>query len=501
VRRFLAAGRGIASAKGGPYGWDALTHLCFSKYLRLEPERSDGFVRAAQALLDAGASANTGFFDNTHQPEPAFESALYGAAGVAHHAEVTRLLMKPTLVRAVGLFGLTAIAINGVIGAGIFVMPAYVAALLGPASPLAYVLAGLAAVLIALSFAEAGSMYDRAGGPYLYAREAFGRFVGFQAGWLFLLGRVTGAAAIANAFAAYVGFERTACIAGSIAAIAALNYAGVKYGSWIVNLLTIGKLLPLAVFIAAGMAAADADAWRFAAIPEMAPLRQASLLLLFALGGFEFASVPSEEVIDPRRNLPAALIAGIASSVVIYIFIQMVCLGTLPGLAVSRRPLADAAQTFLGAGGALLMTVGAILSTTGTNSTILLIGPRMLYALAEGGQLPGFFGRVHPRFRTPHVAVVVFAGVTLAVALSGTFVQLAALNAIARLVYSITTCAAVPVLRRRVTGGFQLPGGWLLPGLGIAACLFLLTGVTRWQLLVGGVAMAIGTLVYRLRPA
>jgi amino acid transporter len=406
--------------------------------------------------------------------------------------------MQSPLVRAVGLFGLTAIAINGIIGAGIFVMPATIAGLLGTASPLAYVAAGAAALLIALSYAEAGSMFEIAGGPYIYAREAFGRWVGFQVGWLFLLGRMAGAAAVANAFAAYVEFHRAACIVGSIAAITTLNYAGVRYGSRVVNLLTAGKLFPLAIFIVAGLAAAE---FRSPAIPDVATLRQSSLLLLFALGGFEFASVPSEEVIHPRRNVPIALITGISVSVAIYILVQMVCLGTLPDVAASGAPLVSAAATFLGTPGALLMTAGAILSTTGTNSAILLVGPRMLYALAGAGQLPRVFGRVHARYRTPHVAIVIFAAVTLVVALTGTFTELAALNAVARLVYSLTTCAAVPILRRRFEGRFRLPGGWLIPALGIAACLFLLSGVTRPQVVIGAVTIAIGALLYRFRPA
>ena len=148
------------------------------------------------------------------------------------------------------------------------------------------------------------------------------------------------------------------------------------------------------------------------------------------------------------------------------------------------------------------MAVGAILSTTGTNSTILLIGPRMLYALAQGGQLPAVFGRVHPRFRTPSVAVVLFTGAALALALSGTFAALAALNAIARLLYSITTCAAVPVLRRRFPPSqrrFTLPGGWLLPALGILASVVLLTGINTTQALIGGAGLLSGVIVYAAR--
>jgi amino acid transporter len=412
------------------------------------------------------------------------------------------------LVRAVGLPGLVAISVNGIVGAGIFVMPATAAALLGPASPIAYVIASVAAMLTALSFAEAGGMFDRAGGPYLYAREAFGPLTGFLMGWMFLLARLAAVGAVANAFAAYLGYlhpafadawGRTAAIACSITVIGALNYIGVRYGSWVVNLLTVGKLVPLLIFIAAGLALVGFENFTFTQLPPFEPLRKASLILLFATGGYEFASVPTEEVIDSRRNLPVALILGLAFAAVLYLLIQIVCLGALPGLAASPAPLAGAAQVFLGPSGALLMTVGAVLSTTGTNSTMLLVGPRMLYALAQGGQLPALFAKVHPRYRTPHLSVVLFTGATLAVAVSGTFAQLAELTAIARLLYSISTCAAIPVLRRRYPAAprtFRLPGGAVIPALGVAVSLFLLTGMTGKQMLIGGAGVFSGLILY-----
>jgi APA family basic amino acid/polyamine antiporter len=415
------------------------------------------------------------------------------------------------LVRAVGPFGLTAIAVNGVIGSGMFVMPATVAALLGRGSPTAYVVAAAAAILIALSFAEAGSYYDRAGGPYIYAREAFGDFIGFEVGWMFLFARVAGAAAVTNAFAAYAAYfqpalgrpvERALVIGIAIAAIGALNYVGVQFGATALNIFTVGKLLPLFAFVGIGLFFVDWHTLFPPPAPALGPLREASLVLLFALGGFEFASVPTEEVIDSRRYLPFALIAGLGFSAVVYILVQMVCVGTLPNLAHDAAPIANAAARFIGPSGAALMAVGALLSSTGTDAAILLVGPRMLYALAQGGQLPKVFGRVHPRFRTPSVAVVLFTAATIVLAVSGTFAALAALNAIGRLLYSITTCAAVPILRRRYPADqrkFTLPGAWLLPALGILASLILLSGITTTQALIGAGGLLSGAIVYAAR--
>jgi amino acid transporter len=414
----------------------------------------------------------------------------------------------PRFLRAVGLFGLIAIAVNGVIGSGIFVLPATVASLLGPASPAAYIVAALLIALIVLCFAEAGSMFDRTGGPYLYAREAFGSFIGFEVGWMFLLSRLAAASAIVNAFTAYLGYFWPALGAGLGRAIAItvllwglawLNLVGVKYGSWTVNLLTIVKILPLLLFVFVGFFYVDSASFTILAIPAAGPLRQASLALIFAFGGFENASVPTEEVKNPTHNLPIALIVSIAVTAALYIAIQIVALGTLPGLANDATPLASAGRMFLGPAGAAIITVGAVLSTTGSNSAVALVGPRILYALAEGGQLPRALARVHPRYRTPHIAVIVFAFAAWVIALYGNFAQLVMVSAIARLVFSATTCLAVPVLRRTMpdaSRGFRVPGGALIPALAALISIWLLTGVSSAQAIAGCLALASGIVLY-----
>src|SRR5437773_394856 len=250
------------------------------------------------------------------------------------------LIVPPRLVRTIGLPGLTAIAVNGVVGSGIFVLPATVAALLGPASPVAYLLAALVAALVVACFAEAGSLFDRTGGPYLYAREAFGPFVAFQVGWAFFLSRLAAAAAIGNAFAAYLGYlwpaaaggaGRALAITALLAALAAVNVVGVRYGGWTVNGLTVAKRVPLLLFVSVGLVYADPNRYVLLALPDSSRLRQASLLLIFAFGGFENASVPGDESKDPKRHLPVALLAAIGLTAVLYVLVQIVALGTLPG--------------------------------------------------------------------------------------------------------------------------------------------------------------------------
>lgn len=415
---------------------------------------------------------------------------------------------SPELVRAVGFLSLTAIAINGTIGAGIFVLPATVAKLVGPVSPFAFLLSGLAAALIVLCFAEVGGLFERTGGPYVYASAAFGSFVGFEIGWMFLMARLTAMAALSNAFAAYLayfwpivsaGAGRACVITVALSILTWLNLVGVRYGAWTVNLLTVGKLVPLVLFISVGLFYVDTRRFSISALPELSSLREACLVLIFAFGGFEFASVPTQEVINPRRNLPVALLVGMVVTALVYVSIQIVALGTLPALATATAPLASAAQQFAGSLGAAVVTLGAVLSTTGTNSATLLVGSRMLYALAEGGQLPAPLARVHPRFRTPYVSVIVFGLIGWALAMYSDFVQLAAVSAIARLVYYITTCLAVPVLRRKMpeaTRRFTLPGRGLIPALAVILSLWLLTGSSRNQAMAGGSALLLGAGLY-----
>lgn len=415
---------------------------------------------------------------------------------------------RPRLVRAIGLFSLTAMAVNGMVGAGIFVLPAQVAGILGPAALSAYVIAGLAVALIVLCFAEVGTLFERSGGPYLYARAAFGDWVGFEMGWMLLISRLTAVGAISNAFASYLGFfwppaangaGRVLVITASVGLLGAVNYFGVRYGVWVSNLFTVSKLLPLTVFVIAGLFWLNGQAGRVWALPPLAGLQQAALLLIFAFGGFEFAVVPGEEVINLKKNLPIALLTGITLVAVLYVLIQFVAEGALPGLASSTTPLADSSVRFLGPLGGVLLSAGAVLSTTGTNSGTMLMGPRIIFAMAEGGQLPSIFARVHPSYRTPHVAVVVATLMGWICAMSAEFAALAAISAIARLLSYMATCAAVPVLRRKMPEahrGFTVPGGAIIPVTALVLSAWLLLGSTRTQVSISAAALLVGAVIY-----
>ena len=417
------------------------------------------------------------------------------------------------LRRAVSRGQVIALALNDVVGSGIYLLPAAAAALLGPLSLVAVLVAGLAVLLIVLCFAEASSRFEGTGGAYLYAREAFGDLVGFEVGWMTWLARVSSVASLSAGFAQALGYLMPAAAQGTgralaivlpLAGLIAINLIGVRAGARTAVALVIAKLVPLAVFVAAGAIAFSPRV--LAAQPGggrgLEGLGEAALLLLFAYAGFENTPAPAGEFRDPQRDVPRALLLQIGIVTLLYVSVQLVALGTLPALGASSTPLADAAGGFLGGWGGWLLTAGAAVSILGTNSATVLAGPRYLFALASDGYGPRWLAAVHPRFRTPAVAILVQGAVALPLALSGSFVQLAALSVMARLATYLGTAAAVPVLRKKrggEPGAFRLPGG---PAIPIAACalsLGLAASAGPRNLVAAAIALAVGLGIYALR--
>jgi APA family basic amino acid/polyamine antiporter len=417
------------------------------------------------------------------------------------------------LVRAIGRWDLTAAVINGVVGSAVFSLPSVLAGLTGAWSPLTCVLGGLGIMTTVLCIAEVASRFTEAGGPYLYVREAFGRAAGFQAGWLTFWIRVTSAAANLNVFIEYLGplapplaqgSGRAATMAAVLGLITVINLVGVRQATWAVDLLTAGKLLPLALLIFIGLPKVTAAALATQTVGK-ADWTQAVLLLVFAYGGFESPLIVAGEVRQPRRDTAFALIVGLAVIATVYTLVQLVVVGVVPQVAGTKAPLAAAYGRLLGGGGVLLITVGAMVSTYGLATGSVLAAPRLLFSMAGRGELPAILARVHPRFRTPDVAILVYAAVTLGFALYGTFQWNATISAIVRLVTYGLICAALPVLRRRggEPPGFRLPGAAVLVPLALAFCLWLLSTRTFTQawilvllMVVGG---GIGTLSARSR--
>ena len=415
----------------------------------------------------------------------------------------------PALRRVVSRWQIVMLALNDVIGSGIYLLPAAAAALLGPRSVWAVVVAGGAVLLIVLCFAEASSYFEESGGAYLYAREAFGDFVGFEVGWMTWLARTASVAALSAGFAQAVaflwpgvagGWQRAAVIVVPTLALGYLNYIGMRSGVRTAVVLVVGKVVPLLVFLGLGLKFAQAE--RVAAQGAgTGDLSAAALLLLYAYAGFENTPAPAGEYRDPRRDLPFALVFHIVVITALYALVQWVALATLANAAASETPLADAARGMAGPAAGLLLTIGAMLSILGTNSESILIGPRYLHALARDGYGPAIFGRLHPRYTTPDAALFLQIGIALPLALTGSFVGLATLSVVARLATYLGTIAALPVLRRRAgpEKGWRLPGGLAIPIAAAIVTLMLAGSATPRHLVSAGIALLVGAAIYKLR--
>lgn len=412
------------------------------------------------------------------------------------------------LTRGIRRWDLVAIAINGIIGAGIFGLPAKVFALIGSYSLIAFVVCALVVALIILCFAEVGSRFEETGGPYVYAREAFGPTVAFEIGWLIWLARLTAFAANCNLLINYLGYFlpaatspgwRAAIIVLVVAVLTAINILGVRQAAIVSNCFTIGKLIPMLIFIAVGLFFLNPQAFTLGAAPSTGAFSQSVLLLIYAFTGFEMAAIPAGEIRDPKKHLPRALIIAIGVVAFVYILIQVVCVGTLPELAQSTKPLADAGTRFLGTAGGVIISLGAVISITGNLNIILLSGSRVPFAMAEQQQLPSLLARVHHRFATPYVAILITAAVMLVLTLNTSFVAALTISAIARLVTYGATCLSLPVFRRRQNvpaAVFHLPGGNVIAILSLLLAAWLLSNSTRNEAKAAAAAASVGLLIY-----
>lgn len=409
------------------------------------------------------------------------------------------------LVRTIGRWSLIALMVNSIVGAGIFGLPAVLAARLAGWSPLSCVVAAFAITVFAGCIAEVSSRFDKTGGLYLYARESLGRFAGLLVAWLTWLMRIAAPAAAADLFATYAAQffpalqgrrAEVLVIAALIAQLALFNYIGVKTGKVVSNIFTTVKTAFLLFFIVSGLS-------MLVLHPELrVPLNfpelpaknwfEVILLMMYGYGGFEGALFVGGESKNPKRDMPVALLASLAMLCLMYVSVQYVVMATLPNAGESARPLAAAAQRFLGGWGAAVIGVAALVSTYGYLSANLLHAPRATFALAERGDFPGVLAKVHPRFRTPHVSIVLYAVLLFGFAALGNFRWNAMLSAVARLVVYGAMAIALPVLRRKEgPASFALPGGMVFSGLSAVLALVLLSRMGRGE----AVVMAVISLV------
>ncbi|MGH9456358.1 MAG: APC family permease [Thermoanaerobaculia bacterium] len=410
------------------------------------------------------------------------------------------------LIRAVGMWGLVAMCINAVVGSGVYLLPSETFALLGPFSLWAPLLFAIPVFILALCFAEAASHFTQPGGAYLYTRSAFGDFIGFETGWMNTLARVTSLAALANGFVLSLArlwppagdsTVRAVLITLSLLVFGVIHALGIRYGAGTIYVFTWGKMLPLIAFIVVALIA-----FRTNPIPASFSLPtgdvswgEAALFLLFAYAGFENLGIPAGEYKNPRRDLPFALLVGILAIAATYALAQLAAMASLPDLAQTRTPIADAAAAIMGPFGALLITIGAIVSILGTNLGTTLEASRMIFALSWDRRPFRILGYIHPKTHTPVIAIAVLVIVAIPVAVAGSFAKLALLSAGARLTTYLFTAAAVPSLRK-LNPGFVSPGGLTVPILGTLISLYFFVSLEPPQFWALMIAIGVGALLY-----
>lgn len=397
--------------------------------------------------------------------------------------------MTEKLVRGLGRWDLAAIAVNTIIGTGIFILPARVTGLIGSYSLFAFLACALIVGLIVVCFAEVSSRFESTGGMYLYAKEAFGSVVGFEVGWLYWIVRVATFAANCNALLLYIGFffpnavegpSRVLIICVVVAGMTIVNLIGVRESAVMTNIFTVGKIVPLLVFAAVGLFFIDTANFTFAETPTYGKFSEAVLLLIYAYVGFEAAVIPAGETKDPTKNLPFALFTALGFCTILFLIIQIVAIGTLPELAASQRPLADAAGKFLGGFGAAFIAVGALISVLGNLNGGFLSASRLPYAMSEENALPRAFGNIHPKFKTPYISILVTAVAIAVLTIQSSFYSAVTIATTTRLLIYATTCIALPVFRRRnnvPAARFVAPFGIFAAAISIALIIWLLANV------------------------
>lgn len=413
------------------------------------------------------------------------------------------------LPRNLGLWGIWMLVVNGLIGAGIFGLPGGAATLAGEYSVLVYAFCALLILPIILCFAELGSYFRGTGGPIRYGTLAFGPFVGFQGGWLYYVARLISFSAntvlLTDSISYFIsgastGTGRIISLAVICVGLSVINVLGSIQSIRSMTLFTVIKfavliLLPLGGFIILGSTVIPSFV---SPIPPSENLGAATLLLIYAFIGFEGVAVPAGEAKRPERDIPLGLLLGLAVVAVLYMVIQLVSQAAVPNLANSKTPLLDVSASLFGPVGAIVLMVGVAASVLANLLSSMFSATRVTYALSLEKSLPSWFGEVHSRYLTPANSVVFFGLAAFLLAVFGSFTVLAAMTVLSRLFLYGMSCAAIPKLRSqfRGEGRFILKGGYIIPVLGIGACLWLMLQVSFQSVWLTAIFVGIGSLLY-----
>ena len=412
------------------------------------------------------------------------------------------------LNRSISRWAMVLLVINGVIGSGIFGLPSKAFKEIGVYSIIAFLVCAIAVFVIIVCFAEVSSRFDKTGGPYLYALSSFGPLPAFLTGWLLLLTRFITYAALINLLVTYLSVlsewftlpsSRIITIVTLTLLLAYVNHIGVKNSTRVNNFFTIAKLLPLLLFIVVGFFFIKGENYEIKGVPDFTSFSSTVLLLVFAFGGFESVLVNSGEVKDPQKNLPFALLLAALIIAGIYMLVQIVSIGTLPGLALTDKPLAEASQLFMGKSGALIIALGAMFSVTGTLNAIMLVGSRLPFAFSEENQFPKVFSFIHPKYKTPTWSLLLFMTITIGVSLTYSFLEAASISAITRFMIYAIVCITLIVLRKNrpeQKAFFKIKYGNFLATLGVMIAIWLLSSAKRNELISVAIAIGIGLVIY-----
>ena len=410
-----------------------------------------------------------------------------------------------------GFWSIVLLGINSIIGSGIFLLPNKVYSLVGTGSITVVLFDMILVLSIALCFAEAGGMFKKNGGPYIYAKEAFGDFVGFEVGFMKWAIAIIAWAAMAAGFVQALSdvwtpaqntIVKHTIITVIICGLGIINILGVKISKILNNVITLGKLIPLIIFIIVGIFFIKEKNFmplNFFSSSEKLDFAPASLLMFYAFTGFESIAVAAEDMNNPEKDLPIATILVMLVVSIFYILILIVSIGVLgKDLSTSLTPIAQAAGTFLGESGLILITIGTLISIGGINIAASFVTPRCGVALAEDGILPKIIAK-NGKYGTPTIAILITVILTLLVALSGSFVKLAAISVISRFVQYLPTCLAIPVLRKKrpdLVRTFKVPLGPVIPIFAIIVSCWLVYNSDIEKILIGLGGLVLGIPIY-----
>ncbi|MFN3943505.1 MAG: APC family permease [Allosphingosinicella sp.] len=409
----------------------------------------------------------------------------------------------PALRRDIGFVGSAFLSFNGIVGAGIFALPATLHLQFGDFSPWLFPIFGLLILLVALPFARLAAQHQGSGGPVAYA-AAFGPLASFQVGWIYYVARTTALAANANVFATYAATlwaplgtpaGRAFLIVALIGLITWVNLVGVKRAIRALDALTLLKATPLVALALWGLAVSAEGVPPPGPPPPLGAFEAAALVILYAFIGFENSVVPAGETANPRRNIPRALLTTVCLTALLYFLVQLGYAAAMPDGAQPDAPLVAFAEAMWGPIGGLLLVAAALSSIAGNLMGSMTSTPRITFALARQGLLPAWFGRVSTRWHTPSRSILFMGALGILLALTGSFVWLAVVSTLARLIVYSASIAALPAAER-AAGGRTGAGGALLMFAGIAVCLWAAfqSRFDSWAMLAG--LLVLGLLLY-----